>query len=183
MKKQKLRMAVCVALVCSVLAAFAALAVEAGSQNDPLVTLSYLNETYLGQILARVDEKLAGRNDTLRAEWELELEQRERELLLEVGGSVNGTSGGSAISFVSVKLAPGQMLRGGVGCEVLLRTGSASCVSEGKSTPGLVDTTDGTSINDGTQMVENHLYLMTTERGVKADSEVVLMVRGNYVIQ
>lgn len=175
MKKQKLRMAVCVMLVSGVLAAFAALAVEAGSQNDPLVTLSYLNETYLGQILARVDEKISSRNDTLRTELELELEQRERELLLEVGGSVNDATGGSAISFVVVRLMPGQTLLGGTGCEVMLRVGSASCVSEDKSTPGLVDTTDGTSINDDSALAENHLYLMTTERGVKADSEVVLM--------
>ena len=32
------------------------LAVEPGSASDPLVTLSYLNETFLGQIMTKVDQ-------------------------------------------------------------------------------------------------------------------------------
>ena len=42
-----------------------ALAAEAGSPQDPLVTLSYLNETFLNTILNRVDEKIAARNTQL----------------------------------------------------------------------------------------------------------------------
>ena len=57
MKKRSLRAALCVMLVGTVLAAFVAVAAEVGSQGDPLVTLSYLNDTFLGQILTKVDEK------------------------------------------------------------------------------------------------------------------------------
>ncbi len=35
------------------------LAVEPGSATDPLVTLSYLNDAFLGQIMDRVDQKIA----------------------------------------------------------------------------------------------------------------------------
>ena len=40
-------------------------AAEAGSADDPLVTLSYLNETFMDTIMDRVDEKIApaGRAD------------------------------------------------------------------------------------------------------------------------
>ena len=41
------------------------LAVEPGSASDPLVTLSYLNETFLGQIMTKVDQKIAARNSQL----------------------------------------------------------------------------------------------------------------------
>ena len=43
MKKKSMRTAACVMLVGTVLAAFMAIATEVGSQQDPLVTLSYLN--------------------------------------------------------------------------------------------------------------------------------------------
>ena len=38
----------------------------AGSSSDPLVTLSYLNEKFLPELMTRVDEKLAARTDTAR---------------------------------------------------------------------------------------------------------------------
>ena len=41
------------------------LAVEPGSATDPLITLSYLNETFMGQIMDRVDQKIAQRNSGL----------------------------------------------------------------------------------------------------------------------
>ena len=37
------------------------LAVEPGSASDPLVTLSYLNDVFLGQIMTKVDQKIAAR--------------------------------------------------------------------------------------------------------------------------
>ena len=43
----------------------ATLAAEAGSGQDPLVTLSYLNETFMNTILQRVDQKIAERNGNL----------------------------------------------------------------------------------------------------------------------
>ena len=42
-----------------------ALAVEAGSSGDPLVTLSYLNDTFLGTIMTQVDQKIAARNSQI----------------------------------------------------------------------------------------------------------------------
>ena len=49
--------AVCVALIAVTLAGVA-LAVSQGSQSDPLVTLSYLNEKAVPEIMAQVDAKL-----------------------------------------------------------------------------------------------------------------------------
>ena len=74
MKRRKLRTALCVMLVGTVLAAFVAIAAEAGSQGDPLVTLSYLNDTFLGQFLGKVDTKIAERDKTLQQELEQRLD-------------------------------------------------------------------------------------------------------------
>ena len=136
------------------------LAVEPGSASDPLVTLSYLNETFLGQIMTKVDQKIAARNS---------------QLLQQSGG---GTGSASSVEFQVVTLSKGQTLTGDIGCEVMLRVGTASCVSP--SSPGLIDET----LENGKALVKNHLYMMTIEgRGVKAGSATTkLLVRGSYTV-
>lgn len=139
------------------------LAVEPGSASDPLVTLSYLNETFLGQIMTQVDQKIAARNS---------------QLLQQSGG----TGSVSSAEFTVVTLSKGQTLTGGIGCEVMLRIGSASCVSP--SNPGLIDETTAAALNNGGTLAVNHLYMMTIEgRGVKAGAATTkLLVRGTYTI-
>ena len=180
MKKRKLRTALCVMLVGTVLAALVAIAAEAGSQGDPLVTLSYLNDTFLGQLLGKVDSKIGEQNQTIRQELEQRIDQAEQEILGQVTGT--GTVSGTTASYHEVTVSDGQTLYGSAGCEVMLRSGSASCVSEGKSTPGLVDISGGGTINHGSALKENHLYTMTADRGVKASGAVTLLVRGSYTI-
>lgn len=182
MKRTRLRSALCLLLAGTVLAAFVALAADVGSQGDPLVTLSYLNDTFLGQIMDKVDQKLADRNKALQEELGREISQTERELFSQLGGGSASPSGGVAASYMAVELSAGQTLYGAAGCEVMLRSGSASCVSDNASTPGLVDSTTGGSINNGTALTKDHLYLMTAERGVKASGAVTLLVRGEYTV-
>ena len=182
MKRKSIRTGACVLMVTAVLAAFVAIANGVGSQDDPLVTLSYLNEVFLKQIMDNVDEKLSKRNDTLTEAITQQINNAKKEILSEIGGSFGDETGGVAVSYTAVTLLPGQTLYASAGCEVLLRSGSAQCISEGWSVPGLVDTTDGTIVNHGGALVQNHLYLMTDQRGVAALNEVLLLVRGEYVI-
>ena len=135
------------------------LAAETGSDRDPLVTLSYLNDTFFSQIMQRVDQKIADRNGQLNQQ----------------GGSVSS-------SFAVVTLSQGQTLTGDIGCEILLRVGSAVCVSP--SDPGLIDETTAASLSNGGALAQNHLYTMTIEgRGIQASSATVkVLVRGAYTI-
>ena len=91
--------------------------------------------------------------------------------------------GSSAGNFTLVELAPGKKLTGTLGCELLLRVGSATCSAA--SSPGLIDETDGSVLEHGGALQKNHLYMMTIEdRAVVAGgSTVKLMVRGGYTIQ
>lgn len=142
------------------------LAAEPGSNQDPLVTLSYLNETFMDSIMQKVDQKIAVRNS---------------QIAQQLGGQISGTSG-TAASFTVVTLSSGQILTGDIGCEVMLRVGTASCVSP--SSPGLIDETSATTLNNGGALVQNHLYMMTIEgRGVKATAATTkLLVRGSYTV-
>jgi hypothetical protein len=145
-------------------------AAEPGSSDDPLVTLSYLNDTYLSAVLTKVDAKIAQRNAALSA-----------QLGQQTGAAASG-SGTSAV-FSVVTLSSGQTLTGEIGCEVMLRVGTATCVAP--STPGLVDETAGSTLAGGKALTQNHLYMMTVEgRGVKATAATTkLLVRGGYTVQ
>lgn len=149
-------------------------AAEAGSSGDPLVTLSYLNDTYLSTILSKVDSKISARNTALTAQ----IDQK----IAASGGTTSSGSGGTASTFTVVTLASGKTLTGGIGCEVMLRVGTATCVAS--SSPGLIDETAGSTLSGGSALAKNHLYMMTVEkRGVKATAATVkLMVRGSYAI-
>ena len=169
MKKNRwfLRMLALLAL-CGTLSMTVSLAAEAGSSGDPLVTLSYLNDTFLSSVLAKVDQKIAARNS---------------QIVQQMGGETPAAGGtGVSASFTVVTLSSGQTLTGDIGCEVMLRVGSAACVSP--SSPGLIDETSGGTLNSGGALVQNHLYMMTLEgRGVKATAATTkLLVRGGYTI-
>ncbi len=161
MKKDRwlLRCALLLALSAALMST-ASLAAEAGSGEDPLVALSYLNDTFFNNIMQRVDQKIAQRT----------------------GQALPGETSSSAASFTVVTLGSGQTLNGGVGCEVMLRVGSAVCVAP--SNPGLIDETTAATLADGASLVQNHLYMMTVEgRGVRATSATTkVLARGSYTV-
>jgi len=167
MKRRWISMLLALVLVFGALNVTVSLAVDPGSDQDPLITLSYLNDTFMKQIMAKVDEKIAARNS---------------QIAQQLSGEISGEGSGVAETFVVVTLTKGQVLTGGIGCEVMLRIGTASCVSP--SSPGLIDETAAKTLNDGGALVQNHLYMMTIEgRGVKATADTTkLLVRGAYTI-
>ena len=172
MMKNKLRLFACVLLAAMALTAFAALSGGAGSQGDPLVTLSYLNETFTKEILDKVDKAARERDAAVLEEADRLIVQAERELRVSVSEA--------SPAYAAVTLSPGQTLSGSAGCELILRSGEAICTAGGY--PGLVDTTTGGALGGGEALAENHLYLMTDKRGVSASSEAVLLVRGSYSV-
>lgn len=166
MKKWKI--AAAAACVCFLFTV--AYAANAGGANDPLVTLSYLNTTFSKQVQGMVDQTV----DQRRAEMEDALAK-----VLEQGGT--GTAGGNVFSVVT--LSQGQTLVGDVGCEVMLRVGSATCGAS--DSVGLIDTTSGGVLGTGAALSQNHLYMVTiAPRWITASSATVkVLVRGPYTIQ
>ena len=155
----------------------------AGSQSDPLVTMSYLNDTFLTQMLGKVDEKLAARDKELADKLDARIAQDTKALADKYGASAAaGSRGGTAETFAVVTLSQGQTLYGGIGCEVMLRVGTAVCVAG--SSPGLIDETAATALDSGAALAQNHLYMATVEgRGVTATAATVkLLVRGGYTV-
>ena len=168
---KKLKIAAAAVCVCFLLTV--AYAANAGGANDPLVTLSYLNNTFARQVQTMVDETVSQRKT--------ELVEALDKLIKGQGGQTVPSGSGSVFSVVT--LTQGQTLVGDVGCEVMLRVGTATCSTT--DSVGLIDTTAGTNLGNGGALVTNHLYMVTiSTRSVKATSGTVkVLVRGPYTIR
>lgn len=183
MKKKLMKLTAVLALVLVVTGV--SVYATAGGQNDPLVSLSYLNETFMKTVTERVQAMIVNRDAALRAELSTEITKAEQEIAREYGSGNEGSNlpgEYETTTFVVVTLEKGQVLTGLTGCELMLRVGSAVCVAE--SSPGLVDTTTGSSLAGGKALTANHLYMATVDgRGVKATADTVkVLIRGPYTI-
>lgn len=155
------------------------LGAAAGSQTDPLVTMSYLNDVNTPAILKQVDAKLDSREQALVYKLDGVADAYAQEVESLMGTSSGSGTASSVFSVVTVKA--GQQLLGSTGCELLLRSGSATCVAA--SAPGLVDSTEGSTLASGGAVQPDHLYLITADgRGLKATADATVMVRGSYTI-
>lgn len=155
--------------------ALAVTALAAGGEEDPLVTLSYLSQTVMPQILKDVETQTAKRQEELAQEFTAQIDQyKEDTSALNNGGSAN---------YTLVTLTSGQTMALEVGCELLLRVGSATV--NAATSPALIDTTDGGTINSGTALTQNHLYMATIpDRTLTPAADTVkLLVRGGYTVQ
>lgn len=143
-----------------------------GDASDPLATLSYLEKVLMPSIVQQVEQKTAVRQQELSTQFQKELSSYQGQ---------SGTSSDSS-SYVVVTLSKGQQLKLDVGCEVMLRVGTATVAS--KTTTGLIDTTTGAVRNNGAALEKNHLYLATiSDRSVKATADTVkVLVRGGYTL-
>lgn len=155
-KRKMIITLVCVVLGIAALSAAVYAAVSYGSKDDPLISKSYLDSVVKPQ---------------LEADFEAELEAAIADMEAESSGD-----------FVVITLKNGQSVTCDVGCEVMLRIGSASAV--GPDYPVLVDTTSGESAASGTAMKTNHLYMVTIRgNGFKATADnTKLLIKGDYTI-
>lgn len=156
---KKWKMILLIALVAAVSAGAGAYAAgNYGTQSDPLVTLSYLNDTLAPAMRSEFDAQLYAAVDDLES---------------KVDTDIANASG----SFAVVTVSSGKTLSAAAGCEILYRAGSAVSVGT------LVDVSAGEEVAAGTALTANHLYTASAAGdGLKASGTVTLLVRGTYSI-
>lgn len=153
-----------------------------GDADDPLVTLGYLTEKFLPQVVEQVEVKAAGRDAALEAKVQEMLDAHAKQLEEKISKLSSGGGTAAAPGFAVVHLSAGQKLILEVGSQVLFRSGTAVCAAP--SSPGLVDTTAGQSLESGGALMANHLYLATDNgRGLTASDAVTVLVRGGYLLE
>ncbi len=174
MKRNKKLTILVSALALAALCAGAALA-AGGDEQDPLVTLSYLKETVIPQVVAQAEEKAAARQAELVKQFD--------EKLAHLQQNTPSSSEGGGASYTLVNLTKGQALKPDVGCELLLRVGSMTAAAD--SDPALIDASTGGVLNRNASLEKNHLYIATIEgRTVQATSDAVkVLVRGTYTVE
>ena len=86
----------------------------------------------------------------------------------------------SRLKMSVIELAPGQILRGYSGTEIILRGGQATVIDSDLG--GLCDVTQGVDLGGGSAVPANHLLLVPRDdgRGIRATTDVIVMVRGGF---
>lgn len=128
-----------------------------GSEDDPLITKSYLDSV-------------------VRPELEKAL-QAELEEALKDARSGSG-------EFALLTLSNGQRVTGGVGTELVLRIGSANAYAYDSADVALIDTTSAASLTNGAALTANHLYMVTIrDNGFTATRDnTKVLISGEYAI-
>ena len=167
---------VLIALAAVLVLGIAALAVDAatsaGTEDDPLVTLSYINDVFLPYVTELFRKDLEEKEAVLREDLE------DRVAALEKADQVAVSEGSR---YAVVTLEAGQTLLCQEGAELMLRSGRAVVVAS--DAPGLVDTAGSGSLSGGEALAENHLYMATVSgHGIRAEEAAKVLVRGEYTI-
>lgn len=142
----------CLVIVAGTIAGVAIAAGGQGSQSDPLVTLSYLNEVVRPEILAQVEEQIEARTAAL-------------EEKIQTGGGA---------SFSAVEASAGKTLILSAGSQVILRFGTASA-------NGIVDLTDGLT-TEGVLSANHLYIAVGEGQMVLVSTDATFLVQGRYQI-
>ncbi len=147
-----------VSILCILIFSMPALAADPGSSDDPLVTLSYVNDVLIPQMKSYVDASV---------------------------GSLG--SGSSPLDEVSsnyniVNVSKGQTIIGSKSCHMIMRMGDGIIVATQKG--GIADVTDGVDLANGSAVPSNHLLIVPVDdgRGIKMNTDGILMISGSYSV-
>ena len=174
MKKTRRFLVILLALV--LVAGLGALAVRAagsaGTEDDPLLTLSYLTEVYTAKVTDLFHADLDARETSLREDL------GERISALEAAA---GIAAPESRDYTVETFLDGETIICQRGTEILLRIGEAVVVASNR--PGLVDTSSTGELNDGESLEKNHLYMVTINgNGFRAVGTVKAVIRGDYTV-
>lgn len=143
-----------------------------GTQSNPLATKSYVDNVASENILSSLNSAVSTKASELESKFNKQIEAFE-------AGEITGTPS----SFEVITLSTNQVIRCGVGTEIIVRSGSATCYGNGPDF--LLDTTAGTILTAaGDAMTNNHMYVVSIyNNGLRARSDgTVIMVSGTYTI-
>ncbi len=143
-------------LVCCLVGMFTVVLAEPGGSDDPLITKSYIENHVMPAVREYVEEKIAGIS--------------------------SGTAAANA-SFEVVEADAGKQIICSKGAELILRMGSATVIATEKG--GLADTTAGYDLSNGIPMPSNHLLIVPVDdgRGIKAETDVIVLIKGGYMVK
>ncbi|SHI98124.1 hypothetical protein [Lutispora thermophila] len=153
-----------------------------GSEQDPLVTLSFVDKKieqikyYIDSITQGYSGEITNFASTL-AKYQEQLNQKDTEIA-ELKKTVE-----DALTFKVVQLKKGQSLIPGEGAEIIIRSGQSTALYGANG--GLCDITSAKDLQEGEAIANNHMLISSRNdgRGIKAASEVYLLIKGSYTLK
>lgn len=139
--------------VCAAVALTGVFAAAAGSEGDPLVTLSYLKNVFTPQVQTMVDEAVNADHTQIKTEVDAAIQQWDATVSQAVENALQAGTVEEPASFAAASMTEGSTLTIKAGCEIIVRSGAPVCSA------ALIDQTDGTTLAAGKATVINHLYL------------------------
>ena len=129
-----------------------------GSEDDPLITKSYLDSVVQPEL--------------------------ERMLQAELEDALEDVQSGSG-EFTLLTLNNGQQVTGAVGTELVLRVGSAGAYAYDSADTALIDTTSAAALMNGAALAANHLYMVTIAGNgfTAAQNNTKVLISGDYTIK
>lgn len=167
-----------------------AIAADYGTQNDPLVSLSYITDVFTPDVLnqaKKVSEDAAKTANANVSSYEARVDKKVNEfidrntanvtsaMIDEIAGRVETPAVKQSAPFATIDLAAGKNVVLTKGCEVLVRSGSVSC-----KTGSLVDATTGAAVSTGGALSANHLYIASDSANLSVKSNSTVLIKGQY---
>lgn len=144
-----------------------------GTEADPIVTKSY------------VDQQIAKVSSTGSSSQLSNLEARlsaQEDLISKLSQELSNLQEAGSSSFEIVKVPAGSSIYGKQGSEMIIRSGQGSIIASAAG--GVQDVTDGVDLAGGMKAPNNNMLIVPREdgRGIMANKDMVVMVRGGYII-
>ena len=173
-------------LTAAIVAALAvtALAASYDSSEDPLISLSYLTETFRPSIEKDYKERIAALEEKLEKLSASSGNTETQEPTPATPTTDTTTTDGGMPGYTVVELKYGDCLFASDACDIMLRAGSAFCIAPDPS-QGISDYTAGVELLNKDPLTKNHMCLIPRGdgRGIMATAQsVYVMVRGEYTI-
>lgn len=195
MHKKRINRSLLVALTTAVLIgsisiASGAVFMDPGSEEDPIVTLSYV-EKRLEQLKYYINQNIETlSNGTPEVNTKIDnINSQLQELRTKVDNlgsnqnNSNTTESGTAGTFKVVFIEEGKSVYLGESAEVIWRSGKATVIANQEG--GLSDLTIGKDLQTGEEVPLNHLILIPRNdgRGMRSTTSSYVMIKGGYTIK
>lgn len=152
----------------------------AGSQQDPLISLSYASDTYVNEVLKQVETQAKTELDTAQASLDNKLseissdEALEQKLVTQTAAALGLNT--STRASLTNSFSNGTKLQLAKTTEICLTSGSAN-IASGE----LINVTTGQMVSTGSVLVRNQLYLSPSANNVvELTSPAKVDISGNY---
>lgn len=187
----------CTLVAVLMVAGLGVIAAEYGSQSDPLVTLSYIEEVLLPETKETVDEQieeyledyedlLSEQSDDLENYIDKKLRSFasgdvDEDLIDEIAERIAEANENSAVGnapWAVITVPAGATVVCEPGVQAVVRSGQATCVS------AMIDLSNGETLAGGKKLVLNHMYVTDAAgQGFVSAQGCTVLISGGYTVQ